>query len=226
MSLTYNQYVQALGSAAAIAPNDGAFVNYLPNIIDYAEQRIYREGQFLSTIVRDTGGSCTANNRNFTLPSTNGRFVVVEAINVVTPAGSTVNNGTRNPIQPTTLEVIDYLWPSNAASSATTIPSLFAMVTDQTVVFGSPPGADFQVEVIGTIRPTPLSSTNPTTYLSLYLPDLFLAASMIAVNAWQKNFGTMADDPKASQSWESQYQALFQSANMEEQRKKFTGMMR
>lgn len=221
MSMTYSQFVQRLMSAAVTTTQDTPFLDYLPNIIDLAEQRCYRDLDLLSTVVRDTGSSCTANSRNFTLPQTNGRFVVVNGINIVTPVGSTTANGTRNRLTQTSLDVLDNFWPSETAASATTVPTNFAMVTDQTIVFGPPPGAAFQAEVVGTIRPTPLSPTNTTTYLTLYLPDLFFAAAMIAVAGWQRDYGAQSSDQNLSQSWEAQYKTFLQSAMMEEQRKRF-----
>ena len=95
------------------------------------------------------------------------------------------------------------------------------MVTDQSIVMAPSPGAAFAVEVIGNIRPTPLSATNTTTFLASYLPDLFFAASMIFVSGWQKNFGAQADDPRMAMSWETQYQGLLSSAKIEELRKKY-----
>lgn len=221
MSMTYTQFVQRLMATAVTTTQDTPFLDNLPNFIDLAEQRCYRELDLLSTVVRDTGGSCTANARNFTLPQTGGRFVVVNGINVVTPVGSTTSNGTRKRLTQASLDAMDMLWPSEAAASATTVPVNFAMVTDQTLVFGPPPGAAFQVEVIGTIRPTPLSPTNTTTYLTLYLPDLFFAAAMIAVAGWQRDFGAQTSDPTLSQSWEAQYKTFFASAFTEEERKRF-----
>lgn len=219
--MTYNEWVLRLQAAAATTDNDTPFLDYLPNFIDLAEQRCYRDLDLLSTVVRDTASSCTANSRNFTLPSTGGRFVVVNGINVVTPVSSTVSNGTRNRLTQLSLDALDALWTTNTAAAATTVPAYFAMITDQTVAFGPPPGAAFQVEVIGTIRPSPLSPTNTTTYLTLYLPDLFFAASMIAVAGYQRDFGSQSDDPKLAVSWEMEYGKFLASAQMEEQRKRF-----
>jgi hypothetical protein len=226
MSLTFSTYQTELASLAVASTNgviDPDFLAILPGVIDYAEQRIYRELDLLSTVFRDSSTNATANSRNFTLPSATARFVVVEQINVITPAGATVNNGTRNLVISVSKEVIDFAWPSEAAGSPTTVPSKFAVMTDQTVIFGPPPGSSFAVEVVGTIRPAPLSATNTTTFLSQFLPDLFIAASMIFVSGWQKNFGQQADDPRQAISWEDQYSKLFASANVEEMRKKFAG---
>lgn len=219
--MTYNEWVLRLEAAAATTDNDTTFLDYIPNIIDLSEQRCYRDLDLLSTVVRDTASSCTANSRNFTLPSTSGRFVVVNGLNIVTPVSTTVSTGTRNRLTQLSLDALDTLWPSNTAAAATTCPRYFAMITDQTIAFGPPPGAAFQVEVVGTIRPSPLSPTNTTTYLTLYLPDLFFAASMIAVAGYQRDFGAKSDDPAMAVSWENEYKQFLASAQMEEQRKRF-----
>jgi hypothetical protein len=74
---------------------------------------------------------------------------------------------------------------------------------------------------VGTYRPNSLSSTNTTTFISLYLPDVFIMASMIYISAYQRNFGRANDDPQMAVSYESQYQALLKSALVEEARKTF-----
>lgn len=221
MSLTYSQYVDELRRLAVATSADTEFTANLPSVIDYAEQRVYRELDLLSTIVRDSSANATADDRNFTLPSSLGRFVTVQSVNVVTPAGEAISNGTRNALMRTSREYIDFSWPDNEAEAATTIPTHFAMITDQTIIFGPPPGDTFNVEVVGTIRPTPLSETNTTTFLSLYLPDLFLSASMVFVSGYKSNFGAQSDNPQEAMSWESQYTLLRESANSEEFRKKY-----
>lgn len=219
--MDYNAFIFRLQAASDVTDSDTQFMDYVPNIIDLGEQRCYRELDLLATVVRDSSSTVTANSRDFTLPQSIGRFVVVNGINIVTPSGATVANGTRNRITQIDLDTLDWIWNTNTAASSTTIPEYFAMVTDQTCAFGPPPGSAFTAEVVGTIRPTPLSPTNTTTYLSLYLPDLFFAACMVASAGYQRDYGSQADDPKLAQSWESQYQQFFASANVEEQRKKF-----
>jgi hypothetical protein len=66
-----------------------------------------------------------------------------------------------------------------------------------------------------------MSSTNKTTFISLYLPDVFIMASMVYISGYQRNFGRQSDDPAMAQSYESQYQALLRGAAVEEARKKF-----
>jgi hypothetical protein len=218
MSMTYAQYVVRLGQVMGAIQSDFDWSFAIPAIIDYAEQRLYRELDLLATVVRDSTATATANDRNFILPSTAGRFVTVDGINIYTPVSTTT---TRNALTPVSRDWLDWAWPTNTAASATTVPESFCWVSDgdagaQTVLFGPPPGAAFTVEVIGTIRPTPLSSSNTSTFLSAYLPDIFLAASMIQAASYLPG--------GQSQVWEAEYQKLFPSANVEESRKKFASV--
>lgn len=217
MSYTYDTYRAALALEMVTDAADPNFVAILPTIIAYAEQRIYRELDLLSTVHRDGTGALVANDRNFTFPQ---HFVTSQQINVITPAATAPDDGTRNALTPVTKEFLDNVWPS---SSGAAVPTYYAMDTDQTIIVGPWPNAAYRVEVVGTIRPTPLSADNTTTFLSLYLPDLFLAASMVSASGYMRNFGSQSDDPGMAVSWESQYQALKGSADVEEMRKKYAG---
>jgi hypothetical protein len=95
------------------------------------------------------------------------------------------------------------------------------MVTDQTIMVGPYPDKAYNLELIGTVRPTPISATNPTNWISLYLPDLLLAASMIQMSGMKMNFGAQADDPKLAMSWEQQYTTLRDSAGVEDAMRKY-----
>ena len=57
------------------------------------------------------------------------------------------------------------------------------------------------------------------------LPDLFVAASMVFMSLYQRNFasaqGQSGNDPMMGGNWEAQYQSLFASAATEEARKMF-----
>lgn len=218
MSLTYATWLAELSRLCVIDSTDADFVANLPSCIDYAEQRLYRELDLLNTVTRDTG-LLTVGTRSFTLPSNNGRFVTTQGFNVITPAGVTVpDSGTRNPLVPTSRDVLDLLWPSTTGA---TLPTMFAMISDQQIVVGPAPGSAYTIEVIGTIRPTALSASNTTSYLTTYLPDLFLAASMIFMSAYMRNWGAQADDPRMAVNWSAEYDKLLVSANVEEQRKRW-----
>ena len=197
--------------------SDLSFVTAIPNIIQMAEQRIYRELDLLATRVTDSTASFSSGTRNFTLPTTNGVFLVPEQINVITPTSSyTATNGTRVPLVNTSRDFIDITYPSNA--SGTSVPEFFAMSDNATIIVGPPPDKAYRVEVIGTQRPAALSSANSSTFLTQVLPDLFIAASMIVL----ANYADPMQPGKIDQQyWEEQYNKLSQSANVEELRKRY-----
>lgn len=216
MSYTYTSYVDQLSNLMAVSATDPSFVTWLPGCIDYAEQRIYRELDLLATLVTNATGQLAQNTRDFTLP---GTFITVENISVITPAGETADTGTRVPLFPVSLSVIDLLWPNQ--TSATGTPQQFAMKNNTTIVMGPSPDNSYYVEIRGTQRPDPLSLSNPTTILTTYIPDVFMAASMVYASGFMRNFGAQSDNPQMSQSWENQYQMLKQSAEVEQFRAKF-----
>ena len=215
MSYDYTTFTAALAVALAVDPAESRYLDLLPTIIDDAEQRCYRELDLVSASVA-VNGTMTANNRYFTLPSSQGHIIVVDAINVFD------DDNKRWPLKPATRDVIDFCWPSDTAPSAVSIPSLFARVDDTRVLVGCAPGSPWNAEVVGTIRPFALSSTNTSTFLTLYLSDLFFAAAMVsATGSLLKNFSAQADDPKMAVSWEGQFQARLASAKTEELRKQY-----
>lgn len=221
MSLNYTTYVAQIANIMSVQSTTPQFQTMLPGMIDYAEQRIYRELDLLNTVVRNATTSLVAGSRNFALPTTsNGPFVTIQGINIITPVGAEPDNGTRNALQITVRDYLDTVW--NSATGAS-LPKLFAMIDQFNIIVGPWPNAAYIVEVIGTIRPNPLSSSNATTFLTDYLPDLFIAASMIYATGYQRDFGSQSDNPAQAVSWESQYEKLFASANGEELRKKFAG---
>jgi hypothetical protein len=217
MALTYSQFVTQLSTWLVIDPANTDFLTAVPMIIDFAEQELYRELDLLDTVVRDTSATLTANSRNFTFPQ---HIVVSESMNVFTPTGTTTH---RNALTPVSREWLDAIWGDEAAPSTPSVPQYYAMITDQTIIVGPAPDAAYTMELIGTIRPTPLSPTTTSTYLSLYLPDLFFCAAQIAGYGYMKDFGAAVDDPQGSITWVARYKDLWQSASAEEQRKKYMG---
>ena len=220
--LTYNLYVSSFANLLVVQTSDSGFNTMLPNAIDDAEQRLYRDLQLLNTVVRDSSIAFTTNTRTFNLPSSLGTFYVVDSIYAITPAG-TVNPdlGTHNFLTPASRSFIDALFPSSVGSG---VPAYFAPTTQNAFIVGPWPDQAYQAEVVGTIRPAALSSTNVTTLLSIYFPDLFLAASMVFGAAFQQNFGAAGavDNPGQPGTWEAHYQTLLKSAETEEAMKKFT----
>ena len=215
MSYTYSTYRIALQTLVVSQDPDAAFDNILPSAIDYAEQRIYRELDLLQTVQRLYGSATTAANRNLSIDNS---FVVVNGINLFSPAGSDEDTGERVPLLPVSRDLLDMIWPGNQTTGE---PAQFAMIDQWNAILGPAPDDVYNIEVVGTYRPAALSASNPNTFLTDHLPDLFVAGSMVFMSGYMRNFGQQANDPQMGQSWEQQYQTLKASANAEELRKKF-----
>lgn len=220
MALDYDSYVAQISNLVVIPSTDSNFETMLPGMISYAENRVYRELDLLYTQVIDSG-TMTANTRNFTLPTNLGTYIIVDAINIITPVTAGTSNGSRSPAKPVSKEFVDAVYPS--PSVATGVPEYYAMTSNTVVTFGPSPDAAYTAEVVGIQRPTPLSSANSSSILTQYVPDVFIAASMVFVSGYMRNFGSQADNPQMGASWEGQYQLLIKSAGMEQARAKFQG---
>ena len=215
--LTYTDYVNQIATLAVTQTTDPNLIIILPQTITYAENRIYRDLDLLTTVKRSSSYTIAAGTRNITVPV--GDFVTVQEVNIILPAGTTnAETGTRSPLIPTTKEFLDYVYPSVSNSD---IPQYFAMLTQSNMVVGPWANNTYYAEVVGTYRPDSLSAVNTTTFISQYLPDLLIMASMIYVSGYQRNFGRQSDDPAMAQSYENQYQTLLKGSLVEEFRKKF-----
>lgn len=218
MALTYTSYQAQLSNLMVVLSSDPNFVTFLPGCIDYAEQRIYRELDLQATRFNDFSATVSSGVRYFNLPTDLGTFLIVEQFNIFTPVASISTNTVRVPLTPVTKEYLDFAWPT---STNTGVPVYYAPLNNTTFILGPTPDQAYPLEVVGTIRPTPLSSGNSSTFLTQVLPDLFIAASMVFASGYMRNFGAQTDDPQMAGSWETQYKQLFASANNEELRKRF-----
>jgi hypothetical protein len=219
MAYDYNSLKTALAASLVVPATDADFLSLLPTIIDDAEQICYRELDLVYASVT-VNGTATANSRFFNLPSSSGHLLVIDQINVFDAANK------RWPASPSSREVIDFMWPSETAPAATSVPSLFARIDDTRLLFGPSAGFSAVVEVIGTIRPNPLSAVNTTTFLTAYLSDLFFAACMLsATGNLLKNWSAAADDPQMAATWKTNFQERLASAQKEELRKNYISAM-
>ena len=234
--LTYSQYVTQIATMAVVAETDPAFVTILPQMITYAENRMYRDIDFMftSTSLHGVSFVLTPGNRNLSFDinlslnsdAQTGTFVVSEQINLLTDAEGNAADTTnpdacvRVPLLPTTKEFLDAVYGSSLTANLGQ-PQYFVPFNETLFFVGPVPDQAYPVEVVGTYRPNSLAATNTTTFISLYLPDVFIMASMIYISAYQRNFGRANDDPQMAVTYESQYQALLKSAIVEEARKKF-----
>jgi hypothetical protein len=199
-------------------------------MISYAEDRIQRDLDFLasqtSIVYTSSPGVFPlifASSSTFEIPLSS--FISIQTIQV-SPSGT---NADYVPLLPVSKEFIQNVYGYNSSTQGT--PQYFAMYgADGTsplnwqFLLGPTPDQAYDPLVTGTIRFTPMDSTNGgtnTTFISTYLPEVFIMASMIYISAYQRNFGRESDDPQMAQSYENQYQELIKSATIEEFRKKF-----
>lgn len=225
--LTYSSYKTQIATLAVVDENDSNFEIILPQAITYAELRICRDLDLMVTSQALTGTSyvLSVGNRQLSFPMEveGGTIVVSEQINLLLPVGNTDPDfSERVALTPTTKEFLDAVYGSSLPQNRAQ-PQYYAPFNENLYLVGPVPDQAYGVEVVCTIRPTSLSAGNPETFISTYLPDLFIMASMIYVSGYQRNFGRQADDPQMAVSYEQQYQTLLRSASVEEARKKYEG---
>ena len=210
--LTYNTYVTQIATMAVVPVNDPNFQTIIPSMIDYAELRMQRDLDFLNT---SGTGTYTGIVGSYNLNLTPGYpFVVMENVGVTDPATNYVMQ-----LTPVTKEWIYAVYPQGSTQG---LPQYFAPFNDNLMLVAPIPDQAYTFNVVGTQRFPTLSSTNTTTFISEYLPDVFIMASMVYISAYQRNFTSAAsNDPQMAVTYESQYQALLKGAMVEEARKKF-----
>ena len=221
--MIYSDYVNAIADllilletitapTSATPSTDPNFNTILPRAIEYAEQRMYRELDIMQATVEATA-TTTANLRTVTIPT---NLIVVNSAYVVTPAGAapTASNAKRNYLTRLSKDGINLLWPQGQVSD-NNVPLYWATQNNITADVAPTPNGTYNVLFYGVARPTALSASNTSTILTTYLPDLFVACSMVFLTGYQRDFGAQSDDPRMALSWEAQYQTLKGSATDE-----------
>jgi hypothetical protein len=226
--MMYSDVTTALGDlleyvivtpTSATPSNDTNFNNIIPRAFEYTEGRIYRELDFVSCRTIDFSTNLTANSRTATLPTATS-FFVVQGVNVITPVGAmSPQAGTRNRLEPVSTDFIDSIWPTEQ-SSLNTVPEYSALLNATTLIVAPTPDQNYMLEYVGIIRPMLLSATNTSNYITLSYPELYIAACMIFLSGWQRDFSAQSGEKDTPMSWENTYQTLKQSALEEEQRRK------
>ena len=235
--LTYNAYVAAI-AVLAVTPQtavngvntfgDPDLAGIEPQMLNYAELRIQRDLDLLPALTSSNAYSLTsaANTLSISLND----FVVIRTVSA-TAAGSTVST-------PVTFCSQEFIQNVYGDSSVTGPPAYFAMYggdqatggdISNNLLFGPYADQTYTLTISGTQRlptlyqsATPSLAGNATTFISTYLPDLLIMASMIFISAYQRNFSSSsANDPQMPVNYEQQYTTLLQGAATEEARKRF-----
>ena len=232
--LTYNAYltqVALLGIigtttvAEVVQGTDQWFNVLIPMMLNYAELRIQRDLNLLPAQTTKSGYTMTAAQNTLAVPVDD--FVVIRAV-------SANINGVQTPLTPTSPEFLQNVYPSTMPPGP---PAYFAMFggdsisgdVSNIIQLGPPPDNAYATSIVGTQRLPSLNYFNTApaagtsyTFISTYLPDLLVMASMIYVSAYQRDFGKSADEPDMPGSYETQYKLLLMGANVEEARKQFS----
>lgn len=234
--LSFNAWVQAVGVMAVAQTQttggvssfvDGPLQNVLPQILSYAEGRIQRDIDALQASVVNQY-TLTVGNNQLTIPI--GDFLIIETLELLQMSGSTIVNST--PLIPVSKEFIQNCY-SGVFSSG--VPKYYAMYsnpfgedpnTNTNILLGPSPNYAYTVNVNGTIRmpslyqfALPGLADTSYTYISQWLPDLLLMASMIFISGYQRNFSANSDSPDMPVNYEKQYRSLLAGAIAEENRK-------
>jgi hypothetical protein len=245
MSYTYQSFQFALASEMVVPNNnvnDPNFVLILPTIIDYAEQRCYREldclhaetQQWFPMTAYQRAQSFLASGATSANPSPAQQILIVERVSIQPVGAAPHQPGVAptfggEPAVPVTVDYLDAVYSGQFPNPGPFgRPVKFAPLTDQVLAFGPAPDQAYYFVVHGKCRPVPLYNAAPgdgtqTTFLTSILPDLFLAAAMVSASGYRHNFGSQSDDPRMAVSWEGQYNELLGSAKNEETRKRFLG---
>ena len=208
MALTYTSLVTTLANMIAMDTADANYLEILPYTIDYAELRMQRDLDLEANSDYFFGSTLSA-----------GDLIQTFAIDLQVIDSITITNGTNQiNLTPVSRDFLLTLYNTNTFSGT---PIYFAPYNPAQVLIGPIPDQDYPVQIFATIRFPRLSATNAQNYLSQQLPDLYIAACMIFLSGWMRNFGSQSDNPQMSQSWENQYQVLLKSALTEDGRRKF-----
>lgn len=217
---TYSQWKTTIQTMLAIDSSDVDWPNVENAIIDAGELRCYREVDFQATskIEQSSFGTTAPGNA---LVSTPSDLLIIRAVDYFTPVNTNdTNGGTRVPLEPRDESWIKDYWP---ARSLTAPPKFYAVLNPTTLLVAPTPDAAYTIEMSLSYRPTPLSSSNTTTLLTLNAPDMFLYATLVFAAGYLKNFGAQSDNPQVALSWEGEYQKAKSSVVSEEKRKKAQG---
>lgn len=232
--LTWNGYVTQIANMAVMQTTtvggivqgiDATFNVLIPQACNYAELRIQRDLDLLPSQQTKT---YTMASGTSTLTISVDDFVTVQTINLT--------GVTASPLLPVSKELIQTVYGFGATAGT---PMYFAMLggdtatggnTSNIILLGPTPDQNYATAIVGTARlpslylnATTMLAGTANTFISAYLGDLLIQASMIYVSQFQRNFGPAlpTNDGSMPGAYESQYQILLQGAQSEEGRKKF-----
>ena len=86
VGLTYATYVEQIATMAVVQETDVNYLTIVPSMIDYAELRMQRDLDFLSTQISNSSYSFTSGNNTLTIPTSS--FVSLQTFEVIDGSGN------------------------------------------------------------------------------------------------------------------------------------------
>jgi hypothetical protein len=183
-------YNYLVNDIIAACENDGTeFENYIPNMINRAEERLTKDLDDYG-LVYYTSVAVSVLKNKVTLP-TGTR--VVKNFNIH-------SNSTKINLLLRTDEYINDYWPVSASTGE---PKYYSRMDNTTILIAPTAASTYNGEIVYIARPVTLSSVSPTNYFSDFCYDLLFNASMIEAMIFQKDYPT-------SQMFEQRYQQLLE----------------
>lgn len=208
--------------AAAAPSSDPNFNNIIPRAIEYTENRIQRDMDLINTYVIDSTGTLTANSRNFTYSVHSGTFIVVTQVSLLLENSNSTQIYRQPPLLMVSWETLNSFYPQDIPlTPSPSYPQYWAPTNGLGGIVGPAPDAAYGIELVGTQRFTPLSSANISNFLTIFMPDVYLAASMVFLYQYQRDLGAGSDDPQAGVTWNTTYETLMKPAYIENMRATF-----
>lgn len=169
--MTYDELVTSIRNYTEVDAN--VFTSSVVNtFITLAENQILREID-LDVFKLEVSGSLTPSNKFLTAPTD----ILAHRYMMITVSGDQIFLDFRD-----TSFMKEY-W---ADGSATGVPKYYSVWDQNTFYIAPTPAAAYPVELGYIYRPTQLSSTNPTTWISTNAPEALLYACLIQAYSYTK----------------------------------------
>jgi len=194
--MTYDELVTNIRNYTEVGSN--VFTNAVINtFITMAENQILREID-LDVFKLEVAGTLTASNKFLAAPSD----ILTHRYLILTVAGEQVFLDFRD-----TSFMKEY-WPDG---TQTGVPKYYSVWDQNTFYVAPTPSSGYAVELGYIYRPTQLSSTNPTTWISNNAPEALLYACLIQAYSYTKGPAEML------QYFRQAYKEALQGLGIEQQ---------
>jgi hypothetical protein len=165
-------------------PQDPVVYNQLPELINFAERRISTEMKVLGFVIPATF-TLQAGVAVYQKPD---RWRKTVSLNIGTsPTGTIV----RQQVYPRSYEYIREYWPDDTQTNFSTYaaygpPKFYADYNYQNFIFAPTPDQAYPAELVYYEEPALLDATNNTNFITQYMPNLLLYATLLEATPFLK----------------------------------------